>query len=156
MVLDEEFLQRIGVPMLNSKIMDQFLDYLNERLSLAVGTHLSADMTDEMLEEFEKLIDRDMNVISAWLEEHCPDFESDPFFSELSKSRSSWDPGHLLAEYAAAKWLEVTRPNYRDVVLEEIRKIESEIKSVPQELLESSLQEYLTHEHTRHTNRIVK
>lgn len=54
-----------------------FLDHLLEELEMRVGTRLSEGMSNELLLEFEKLIEarNDQGALS-WLEQHRPDYKT--------------------------------------------------------------------------------
>jgi len=85
-------------------------------------------MTDTQLQEFEKIIDRDQATVSAWLSEHAPNYHQEEQFERLVQV-SGLDPNSpdVAAEFAATKWLEVNRPDYRDVVAATLAEIKQEI-----------------------------
>ena len=58
----------------------------------------------------------------------CTQLKSDSGFAQLQKSTglNENDPG-LRAEYAATKWLEVNRPDYRTVVSEVLEGLKKEV-----------------------------
>lgn len=100
-----------------------------EEMELRVGMSLSEGMTDLQLEEFEALIDRDRDLLSAWLRRNSPDFEHDPKFKLMESALpSTIDPLDLVAEYAATKWLELNRPDYREVVEATKAQLTAELK----------------------------
>jgi hypothetical protein len=130
--LDEKFLADIGLNDLPEDQKKPFLQHIYDELELRVGTKLSEGMSDAQLEEFESIIDRKEDAINDWLNQHVPDYQNDPSFDQLQKA-TGLDAGHvnLKSEFAATKWLEVNRPDYRDVVasvLEEIKKEVTENK----------------------------
>lgn len=88
--LDDDFLQSLGLGAMPEDQKAAFLQHIYEELELRVGTRLSDGMSDQQLEEFEKLID------------------------------ANDEPGAL-------KWLEAHRPDYKDVVAEELEKLKQEI-----------------------------
>ena len=85
-------------------------------------------MSDEQLTEFESIIDRKDEIVVAWLAKYSPDYKSEPSFTQLQKATGlvENDPG-LRAEYAATKWLEVNRPDYRKVVSEVLEGLKQEV-----------------------------
>jgi len=103
-----------------------FLQHIYDELELRVGTKLSDGMSDEQLEEFESIIDRKDDVITEWLSKNVPDYYNDESFSRIKEATGlDVNDAGLRAEYAATKWLEVNRPDYRDVVagvLDELKK----------------------------------
>lgn len=126
--LDDKFLADIGLGDLPDDQKQAFLQHIYEELELRVGTKLSDGLSDHQLEEFEKIIDRDHAVIDAWLSAHVQDYVSDQVFQRMQQALKL-DPSdpNLKAEYAATKWLEVNRPDYRDVVKQVLEELKAEI-----------------------------
>ena len=124
--LDDQFLSDIGLATMPEEQKKPFLQHTYDQLEYKVGIRLSEGMTDAQLEEFESIIDRKDDVISAWLNQYAPNYYNEEVFQRLQQSSGLDinDPA-LRADYAATKWLEVNRPDYRDVVaavLEELKK----------------------------------
>jgi hypothetical protein len=126
--LDDKFLEDIGLANLPDDQKQAFLQHIYEELELRVGTKLSDGLSDQQLEEFEKIIDRDYAVIDAWLGAHVQDYANDEVFKRMQQALKldAADPT-LKAEYAATKWLEVNRPDYRDVVKQVLDELKAEI-----------------------------
>ena len=126
--LDDKFLADIGLNELPEEQKKAFLQHIYDELELRVGTKLSDGMSDEQLEEFESIIDRKDDVITKWLAEYVPDYYNDEAFERIKQATGLDvnDPA-LRAEYAATKWLEVNRPDYRDVVAEVLDGLKQEI-----------------------------
>ncbi len=128
--LDDKFLDDIGLGSLPNDQKRAFLQHIYEELELRVGTRLSDGLNDQQLEEFEKIIDRDQSVIEGWLNTHAQDYTNDEVFKRMQAALKldSSDPT-LKAEYVATKWLEVNRPDYRDVVKSVLEELKAEITS---------------------------
>jgi Protein of unknown function (DUF5663) len=126
--LDDQFLADIGLGELPEDQKKPFLQHTYDQLEYKVGIRLSEGMTDEQLEEFESIIDRKEDVISAWLMANAPEYQAEEVFQRLMQSSQlpPADPG-LKAEFAATKWLEINRPDYRDVVAQTLEEIKQEI-----------------------------
>lgn len=126
--LDDKFLADIGLNDLPDDQKKAFLQHIYEELELRVGTKLSDGLSDQQLEEFEKIIDRDQATIDSWLSAHVQDYTSDDVFRRMQQAlnRDPADPV-LKAEYVATKWLEVNRPDYRDVVKLVLDELKTEI-----------------------------
>lgn len=126
--LDDKFLADIGLNDLPDDQKQAFLQHIYEELELRVGTRLSDGLSDQQLEEFEKIIDRDQPTIDAWLAAHVQDYTNDQVFQRMQQAlnRDPADPV-LRAEYVATKWLEVNRPDYRDVVKLVLDELKGEI-----------------------------
>ncbi|HRN90254.1 MAG TPA: DUF5663 domain-containing protein [Candidatus Saccharibacteria bacterium] len=126
--LDDKFLADIGLNDLPEDQKKPFLQHIYDELELRVGTRLSDGMSDAQLEEFEAIIDRKEDVITPWLAQHAPDYGNDQSFQKIQQASGLDvnDPA-LKAEYAATKWLEVNRPDYRDVVASVLEEIKREV-----------------------------
>lgn len=61
-----------------------------------------------------------------------PDFAEDPIYLGIrdATGRGETDPD-LFGEYAASKWLEISRPDYRDAVARVSEEIKRDIKAKP-------------------------
>lgn len=124
--LDDNFLKELGLDQLPADQKQAFLQHIYSELELRVGTKLSEGLSDAQLEEFEQIIDRNQERIVAWLGQHAPNYVQDTAFVKLQQATKlpAEDP-RLIAEFAATRWLEVNRPDYRNVVaavLEELKK----------------------------------
>jgi len=126
--LDDKFLADIGLNEMPEDQKKPFLQHIYDELELRVGTKLSDGMTDVQLEEFESIIDKVDTVIVGWLAKNAPDYHNDAGFLQLQKTTQLDvnDPG-LRSEYAATKWLEVNRPDYKSVVSQVLGEIKSEV-----------------------------
>lgn len=128
--LDDQFLKDIGLDGLPDEQKKPFLQHIYSELELRVGTRLSDGLSDTQLEEFEKIIDRDQERIQQWLADHAPSYAQEEAFTKLQQATGleSNDP-RLMAEYTATKWLEVNRPDYRQVVAQVLEDLKREITS---------------------------
>lgn len=126
--LDDQFLKDIGLDNLPEEQKKPFLEHIYSELELRVGTRLSDGLSDAQLEEFEEIIDRKEDKIVAWLSAHAPNYAQEEAFVKLQQATNlpANDP-RLVAEYTATKWLEVNRPDYRDVVAAVLNELKQEI-----------------------------
>ncbi len=134
--LDDKFLEEVGLADMPDEQKKAFLQHIYDELELRVGTKLSEGMSDAQLEEFEAIIDRKDDIITAWLAEHVPDYHNDQAFGRIQQATGLdvSDPG-LRAEYTATKWLEVNRPDYRDVVAAVLAELKKEISGSKDKIL---------------------
>ena len=126
--LDDKFLQDLGLDQLPEEQKQAFLQHIYEELELRVGTKLSDGLSDTQLDEFEGIIDRKEEAVNAWLAQYAPSYQTDEVFTRLQQSTGlGADDPRLRAEFAATKWLEVNRPDYRDVVAQVLEELKQEI-----------------------------
>ena len=135
--LDDKFLQDLGLHTLPEEQRQAFLQHIYEELELRVGTQLSDGMSEDQLAQFESIIDKEETVIVDWLGQNAPDYHTDEAFARLQQATGLDvnDPA-LRDEYAATKWLEVNRPDYRDVVARVLEELKQEITTNRQAILE--------------------
>ncbi len=126
--LDDKFLEEIGLNSMPEEQKKPFLQHIYDELELRVGTKLSDGMSDEQLSEFESIIDRKEDVIVEWLEKHAAEYHNDGVFLQLQTATGlDVNDPNLRAEYAATKWLEVNRPDYKDVVVQVLENLKQEV-----------------------------
>lgn len=137
--LDDKFLQELGLDQLPEDQKQAFLEQVYNSLEERVGVRLSEGLTDAQLEEFEGIIDRDPQKVASWLQVHASNFTQDETYQRLQQTTGMQaDNPALMAEFAATKWLEVNRPNYRDVVAQVMQELKQEIGRDRDAILASS------------------
>ncbi len=128
--LDDDFLKELGLDSLPDEQKKAFLQHIYSELELRVGTKLSDGLSDTQLEEFEKIIDRNEEAVASWLASNAPNFAQDEAFVRIQQAtRLEAGDIRLQAEFAATKWLEINRPDYRDVVAQSMDSLKKEILS---------------------------
>ena len=125
--LDDQFLADIGLADMPEDQKGPFKQHIYNELELRVGSRLSEGMSDEQLEEFEAIIDRKDEVINNWLVAHAPEYQQDVLYQRVQQGLNGAPEQEVKAEYAATKWLEVNRPDYRDVVAQTLEELKQEI-----------------------------
>lgn len=139
--LDSKFLEDLGLDALPEEQRGAFLQHIYSELELRVGSKLSEGLNEYQLQEFESIIDQKDDVIVAWLERYAPNYHQEDTFLRIQQSLAIDDPNspQLRAEYAATKWLEVNRPDYRDVVAQTLESLKQEIIENKNTILDSSV-----------------
>lgn len=128
--LDDQFLKDIGLADLPEEQRKPFLQHVYDQLEYRVGVRLSEGMSDAQLEEFEAIIDRKEDIVNTWIQANAPSYAAEEVFKKIQQASGlAADNPVLKAEYAATKWLEVNRPDYRDVVAATLNELKSEINT---------------------------
>lgn len=126
--LDENFLNDLGLGDLPEDQKQAFLQHIYEQLELSVGTKLSEGLSEMQMQEFEAFVDQNEEKVRAWFAKNLPDYESAEDFQKLKATAPASTPDVvLLSEYGSLKWLELNRPDYRQVVAAELDTIKKEI-----------------------------
>ena len=126
--LDDTFLEEVGLGGMPEDQKKPFLQHVYDQLEYRVGMRLSDGMSDAQLEEFESIIDKDQQAVDNWIAQYAPQYEADELFVKIQQATGlgALDPS-LKSEYAATKWLEVNRPDYRAVVAQALTELKEEI-----------------------------
>lgn len=125
--LDDNFLEELGLGSLPEEQKKAFLQHVYSQLELRVGTRLSEGLSSEQLAEFESFIDRDMEKVHAWIAANASGYQTDPTYIQMRDSAQGADENAVLAEYASLKWLNLNRPDYREVVKQVLGELKQEI-----------------------------
>ena len=126
--LDEKFLKELGLDQLPEEQRKPFLQHIYSELELRVGERLSQGMSEAQLDEFANIIDKTPGVVEGFLAKYAPNYQQEPMFQRLLQaSGAAADDTRLRDDFAATKWLEVNRPDYRDVVAAVMNELKKEI-----------------------------
>lgn len=137
--LDDKFLQDVGLGNLPDEEKKAFLQHIYDELELRVGTKLSEGLTEQQMGEFEAFVDRNEDKVRAWFESNMPDYATRPDFQQLKSSAPANIPEiDVMSEYASLKWLELNRPDYRQIVAAELEALKAEIVANRNNILDSA------------------
>lgn len=126
--LDDNFLNDLGLGELPDEQRKAFLQHIYDELELRVGTKLSEGLDEMQLQQFEAFVDRNEEKVRGWFEKNLPDYASRPDYQQLKASApANIDEVAILSEYGSLKWLEMNRPDYRQIVSGELEKLKAEI-----------------------------
>lgn len=136
--LDDKFLQDLGLADMPDDQKQAFLQTIYEELELRVGVKLSEGLSEAQMGEFEAFINRDEERVTAWFAANLPKYQSLDDYQKFKTGAPSDAPAiAVLSEYGSLKWLEMNRPDYRDVVAAELEAIKKEIIANREKLLEN-------------------
>jgi hypothetical protein len=128
--LDENFLNDLGLGAMPDDQKQAFLQHVYEQLELRVGTSLSEGLSEMQMREFEGFIEQDPEKVPLWLANNVPDYANRDDYRQLAQSAPEGiSQLAIQSEYASLRWLEINRPDYRDVVARELEKLKAEISS---------------------------
>lgn len=128
--LDDNFLQDVGLAALPDDQKQAFLQHIYQELELRVGTKLSEGLSEDQMGEFEAFVDQNEDKVRRWFEKNMPDYASRQDFVQLQQSAPEGTSElAVLCEYGSLKWLEMNRPDYRDVVAAELEALKQEIRA---------------------------
>lgn len=127
--LDDNFLNDVGLAALPDDQKQAFLQHIYQELELRVGTKLSEGLSEQQMGEFEAFVDQAEDKVRVWFAANMSDYASRQDFVQLSQSAPEGTSElAVLCEYGSLKWLELNRPDYRDVVAAELETLKAEIR----------------------------
>lgn len=134
--LDNDFLAELGLAGMPEDQKGDFLKYILSTLEDRVGRELAVGMTRRQIDEFKLLNKGDGSFVARWLTENDPTYSSSGMFVNMQESLGL-DPADpkLLLQYASARWLTLNRPDYAQVVADNMQNIRQEIISNRDQLL---------------------
>lgn len=110
--LDDNLLRELGLGDLPPQEKNRMLQHIYETLEMRVGMRLAEGMSNQQLDEFEKLM---------------------PVAGDTEETRRQ-------KEQDALRWLETNFPNYKQVVADELEKLKGEIKAAAPQIMAAAQQ----------------
>lgn len=136
--LDDSFLDGMGLDDMPEDEKNAFLGHLQEELEVEVGEQISEGLPEAVIEQFEKIIEGDSDVISKMLEE-AGDYKQDDMYKKILENTGYADGSpEALGEYASMLWLHQNRPDYQEIIEDAIANIKSVIMESKEALLNKS------------------
>lgn len=132
---DDNFLESVGLGSMPAEQKDAFLQYAQDQLEMKIGEKMSEGLSNEQLDEFEKIVDNDKATIDRWLA-GAGDYKNDAIYQKLVESLGS-ENEEVLSDYVTAKWLDQNCPQYRQIITDSIKAIREEITANKDALLAS-------------------
>ncbi len=132
---DDNFLESVGLGSMPAEQKDAFLQYAQDQLETKIGEKMSEGLSNEQLDEFEKIVDNDKATIDRWLA-GAGDYKNDAIYQKLVESLGG-ENEEVLSDYVTAKWLDQNCPQYRQIITDSIKAIREEITANKDALLAS-------------------
>ncbi len=135
---DESFLESVGLSDMPEEEKENFLQYAQDQLEVRIGEKMSEGLTEEQLDEFEKIIDNDQETVQKWLAE-LGDYKNDETYKKLLEgAEDEEDSPQFLNDFVTAKWLDKNCPQYQDIIKEAMQGLQDEISSQKDAILENA------------------
>lgn len=135
---DESFLETVGLSGMPEEEKENFLQYAQDQLEVRIGEKMSEGLSEEQLDEFERIIDNDQDTVQQWLA-NAGDYKNDEIYKKLlDGSEVAEDTPEFLNDYVTAKWLDQNCPQYQDIIRESIEGLQQEISQQKDAILENA------------------
>ena len=121
---DDTFLEAVGLGALPQDQKTAFLENAQDQFEVRVGEKMNAQMTDDQVAEFEKIIDNDEETINRWLS-NLGDYRSDEIYQRIASRVEN--ESDRVNNYVSAKWLDQNCPNYRQLIEQTLEELKQEI-----------------------------
>lgn len=132
---DDGFLEGVGLAGIPDNQKDAFLQYAQDQLETRVGEKMSEGLSEAQLDEFEKIIDNDQEVISNWLA-NAGDYKNDELYRKLADNTGGSE-AEVVNDYVTARWLNKNCPQYQQIIADSIESLRQEIAANKDALLAS-------------------
>jgi hypothetical protein len=135
---DESFLESVGLSNMPEEEKENFLQYAQDQLEVRIGEKMSEGLTEEQLDEFEKIIDNDQETVQKWLDQ-LGDYKNDETYKKLLEgAEDEEDSPQFLNDFVTAKWLDKNCPQYQDIIKDAMKGLQDEIASQKDAILENA------------------
>lgn len=132
---DESFLDTVGLSAMPQEQRAPFLEYAQEQLEVRIGEAMSKELSEEQLNEFDRIADNDSDTIQNLLAQ-MGDYKDDADFkSILANTGAAEDDPEVLNNFVTVKWLEKNCPQYRTIIKTSIADLQTEIYNQREALL---------------------
>jgi len=132
---DDRFLESVGLSEMSEDQKEAFLDYAQEQFETKVGEAMSARLSEEQLNEFDKIIDGDAAIVQDWLSRY-PDYETDLDYRRIVKNSGN-DQDGIKVSYVTKKWLDKNCPDYDQLMQDTLANFQKEIYDQRESILAS-------------------
>ena len=125
---NDRFLDSVGLTDLPDTQKEAFLQYAQDQLEIRIGEKMSESLSDEQLDEFERVIDNEPSTIQSLLQSFG-DYRSDEVYQTLKRNTGAqdYDMG-LISDYVTAKWLNQNCPQYQQIIKDSLVELQNEIR----------------------------
>lgn len=124
MYQEEQLIEQLGIGNLPKERQDAILEELNYK----IGEAISAEYTEQQMNEYQAIINDEHAVIDAWLDKYVPDYKESPVYQEIASGYDS-DPEHInpAKVFASMAWTQVNSPNAPEIVAKVIDDFKKEL-----------------------------
>jgi len=125
---DNRFLDSVGLTDLPDTQKEAFLQYAQDQLEIRIGEKMSESLSDEQLDEFERIIDNDPGTIQILLKSYG-EYQNDEVYKTLKRNTGAQDGDMgLISDYVTAKWLNQNCPQYQQIIKDSLVELQDEIR----------------------------
>lgn len=132
----DKFLETVGLSSLPEEQKAGFLEYAQDQFEVRIGEKMSENLTDEQLEEFDKIADNDAETINRYLS-NAGDYKNDAIYKALLANGGEDGSVDTINNYVTVTWLNKNCPDYAKMLEEVLADFENEVRSQKDAILAS-------------------
>lgn len=123
---DEYILSKLDT----EKLTDEQKSAVLEQVRTIIGETISEQLSEEQLNEYQQIINEDIDVIQEWLEQNVPEYKKSVVYREIAAHVEA-DPEHNNPEkiFASIAWVELNVPNVKEITDRVLETFEPELES---------------------------
>lgn len=131
--IDDSFLESVGLGGLPADQKSGFMQYAQDQLEIRIGEKMSNNLSDAQLDEFEKIIDNDQEMMQKWLAA-AGDYKNNEVYQKLVQAAGG-DSAEVENDFITAVWLNRNCPQYQQLIDESMNEIREEIAKNKDQIL---------------------
>lgn len=127
--IDNAFLEEVGLDGLMGEKRQAFIQHTEQELELRIGQRMSSDLSEEQMQDFEGIMNNDSAVMEKYIA-RIGDYQNDDIYRRLLRFRgANEETPEILNEYLSIKWIQINRPDYREIVKMVLETLKAEIRA---------------------------
>lgn len=131
--IDDSFLESVGLGGLPADQKSGFMQYAQDQLEIRIGEKMSNNLSEAQLDEFEKIIDNDQEMMQKWLAA-AGDYKNNEVYQKLVEAAGG-DSAEVENDFVTAVWLNRNCPQYQQLIDESMNEIREEITKNKDQIL---------------------
>ena len=131
--IDDSFLESVGLGGLPADQKSGFMQYAQDQLEIRIGEKMSNNLNEAQLDEFEKIIDNDQEMMQKWLAA-AGDYKNNEVYQKLVQAAGG-DSAEVENDFVTAVWLNRNCPQYQQLIDESMNEIREEITKNKDQIL---------------------
>lgn len=133
--IDDSFLESVGLGGMPAEQKSNFMQYAQDQLEVRIGEKMSEGLSEDQLDEFEKIIDNDAATINKWLES-IGDYKNNEIYQKLVTAAGG-ESQEVTNDFVTAAWLSQNCPQYEQIINSSMNDLREEITANKDQILAS-------------------
>lgn len=127
--IDDKFYEETGLNAMPPQELAAFKNHIEEEAQVRIGERISDGLPLDLLDQFEKIIDGDVNFAKEWLAANAPDYRNDELFKASLQMSNGQETPETITQIAGIMWLQKNRPDFGKIIEDVTNEMKSEIRA---------------------------